>query len=233
MRNLALLLTCLVPALSAQVSSSETDRPSVRVHGESQVSAEPDEAQIDIGVVTQGATTEGATNENSRRVTAVVASLHALFPSALIKTVNFSVNPNFRYPKEGSPTVAGYTASDTVRLVLDDIGMLRNAISTALKAGASSANRLNFTLKSKSEKDVRAKALGEAASQAASSAEALAASLNLKLGRVLRVEEGQPVIVSPAPQIDLGSAQSSDTTPLSAGYIQVHANVNLTYELLQ
>ena len=94
-------------------------------------------------------------------------------------------------------------------------------------------NRLNFTLNADSEKRVRARALGEAASQAESNAEALAVSLKLKLGRVMLVEEGQPVVVSPAPQIDLGKAQSSDLMPISPGFIQVRANVNLVYELLE
>ena len=231
MRTLVILFVCLA-SLRAQVNS-ETDRPSVRVHGESQVSAEPDEAEIDVGVVTQGATSDVASTQNTQRVNAVVQSLRSLLPSANIKTINLSINPNFRYPKEGTPTISGYTADNTVRLIVDDINALRKVIDTALKAGASSVNRLNFTMRSQSEKNIRAQALGEAASQAATSAKALAASLNLKLGRVLRVEEGQPVVISPAPQIDLGRAQSSDMTPLSPGYIQVHANVNLTYELIQ
>ncbi|MDQ2711206.1 MAG: SIMPL domain-containing protein [Acidobacteriota bacterium] len=230
MRSLVILV-CLAP-LYAQVNP-EADRPSVRVHGESQVSAEPDEAEIDVGVVTQGATSDVASTLNTQRVNAVVQSLRSLLPSANIKTINFSINPNFRYPKEGAPTISGYTADNTVRLIVDDINVLRKVIDTALKAGASSVNRLNFTMRSQSEKDIRAQALGEAASQAATSAKALAASLKLKLGRILRVEEGQPIVISPAPQIDLGRAQSSDMTPLSPGYIQVHANVNLTYELIQ
>ena len=215
------------------MNTSETERPSVRVHGESEISAQPDQAEIDIGVVTQGNTSDAVSKENARKVDAVIHSLHVALPSAYIRTINVSVNPSFRYPKESAPTIAGYMASNTVRVVLDDLTMLSMAVSTALKSGASSANRLNFTLRSQSEREVRAKALGEAAAQAAGSAGALASSLKLKLGRILRVEEGQPIIVSPAPQIDLGPAQSSDLASLSPGYIRVHANVNVTYELIQ
>ncbi len=203
----------------------------MRVHGESQISVQPDQAEIDIGVLTQGATTDAVTKENGRKVEAVMQALHAALPSAQIKTINVSINPSFRYPKEGTPTIAGYTASNTIRVVLENFAVLGMAIDTALKGGASSINRLNFTLSSRSEREARARALEEAAIQAAGSAEALAHSLKLKLGRIMRVEEGQPIVVSPAPQIDLGPAQSSDLTSLSPGYIQVHANVNVTYEL--
>jgi uncharacterized protein YggE len=54
----------------------------------------------------------------------------------------------------------------------------------------------------------------------------------MKLGRLIRVEEGQPVVVSPARQISFGRAQSTDVTPISPGRIDVHADVNLTYEIL-
>ena len=118
-----------------------------------------------------------------------------------------------------------------MRLVLNDISLLQKIIDVATKSGANSINRLTFLLRD--EQTVRAKALGNAAVQAQSGAEALAASLKLKLGRLLRVEEGQPVIVSPARQISFGRAQSTEVTPISPGTIDVHADVNLTYEIVQ
>ncbi len=205
----------------------------MRVHGESQISAAPDQAELDIGVVSQAPSTESASAQNAQRVTAIVESLRALVPAADIKTINLSINPNFQYPKEGAPAIQGYTAENTVRVTVEDLAILRQVIETATKAGATSVNRLNFTLRTESEKEVRARALSQAAAQAASGAQALAAALKLKLGRILRVEEGQPVIISPAPQIDLDRARSSDMTPLSPGYIQVHADVNLVYELIE
>jgi len=47
------------------------------------------------------------------------------------------------------------------------------------------------------------------------------------------VEEGQPVIISPAREIELGKAESTEQTPILPGNIEVHANVKLTYELVQ
>jgi uncharacterized protein YggE len=204
--------------------------PYVRVHGEATISVEPDQAQIDIGVITQGATSQAASDANSKQASGVIDQLKAAIPSATIKTVNFSVNPNYKYAKEGgTPTILGYTANNTVRLELNDTALVRKVIDVATKSGANNVNRLNFTLKD--EKPYRARALGEAAAQARSSADALAASLHLKVGGVLQVDEGQPVIVSPARQVDFARAESNTETPLSPGNIDVHASVNVTFEL--
>jgi uncharacterized protein len=216
--------------MQAQEVTSAVEPPSVRVHGEATISVEPDQAQFDIGVVTQAATAKAATNQNAAQANALVQELRTLLPSSDIKTVNFSVNPDYRYPKEGGPaTITGYTANDTVRLLLNDISMIQKVIDTATKSGANSVNRLTFMLKD--EKAARARALGDAASQAESGAEALAGSLHLKLGRLLHVEEGQPVIISPPREVSFGKAQSTDITPISPGTIDVHADVNLTYEI--
>jgi uncharacterized protein YggE len=146
-------------------------------------------------------------------------------------TINFSVNPNYRYPAEGPPVIAGYTASNTVRLLLDDTSKLQSVIDIAITSGANSINRLAFTLHN--DNPVRAQALAEAASQARAGAQALAASMKIKLGRLLSVEEGQPVIVSPPREISFEKLQSTAVSPISPGTIDVHADVNVTYEIVQ
>lgn len=229
MRSAFLLLFALAP-LGGQNTGLRDEPPSIRVHGEATVSAEPDQAQLDIGVVTQASSVKAATDENAKQTKALIDELRTFIPAGAMKTINFSVNPNYRYPKDDSAaSITGYTANNTVRLLLDDISLLEKVIDVATKSGANSINRLAFSLKD--EKAVRARALANAATQAEAGAEALAASLNLRLGRLIRVEEGQPVVVSPARQFSFGKAESTDILPVSPGSIDVHADVNLTYEI--
>jgi uncharacterized protein len=214
--------------IQAQDSSQSRQITSVRVHGQATISVEPDQAQFDIGVVTQATTAKAATDQNARQSDALIHELEAAFPSATINGVNFSVNPNYQYPKEAAPTIAGYTASKTVRLLLNDISGLQTVIDIAVKSGATSINRLTFTVRN--EDAARGQSLAAAAHQAQAGAEALAASLQLRIVRLTSVEEGQPVIVSPPREISFEKLQSTNLTPISPGTIDVHADVDLTYE---
>ena len=209
--------------------------PYVRVHGEATISQPPDRVQLDVGVISQGATSEAAAELNSKQSKAVIDSLRQALPAGNIQTINFSVNPNYQYPKDGSPpTILGFTANNTVRLQIDDMKMLRNLIDAATKAGASNVNRVNFALRDESK--ARAEALGKAADQARAGAAALADRLHVKLGRLLRIEEEQPVIVSPGRQVELAASPEAGavrSTPIEPGSIDVHASVSLTFEVNQ
>jgi hypothetical protein len=228
--TLVTILLTGVALMPAQDVNSTRETPSVRVHGQSTLSVEPDQVQFDIGVVSQTADAKAATDQNTTRSNALVQELKAAFPSASIKAVNFSVNPNYQYPQEGTPTIAGYTANNTVRLLLNDISRLQTVIDIAIKSGANSINRLTFSLRN--EDSARAQALSAAARQAQAGADALAASLRLRLGRLLTIDEGQPVIVSPPREMSFDKLQSSNVAPIAPATIDIHADVDLTYELV-
>src|ERR1043166_1086292 len=227
MRWLGVVFLLCSPALLAQEKQVV---PLVKVHGQATVSVVPDQAQFDIGVVTQAATAKAASDQNATQSDNLVKQLSATFPSAVINTVNYSVNPNYRYPQNSAPTISGYTANNTVRILLSDLSRVQAVMDIAIKSGANSINRLQFSLQN--ENAARAKALGEAATQAKVEAEALASSLKLKLTRLLAVEEGQPVVVSPPREISFERLQSTNLAPIVPGTIDVHAEVDLSYEIV-
>jgi len=204
----ALLLGAAALAAAAQQITVPPSAPYVRVHGEATISRVPDRVQLDVGVISQGATSQASADLNARQSKAVIDSLRQALSAANVRTVNFSVNPNYQYPKDGSPpTILGYTANNTVRLQLDDLKLLPAVIEAATKAGASNVNRLNF-------------------------AAALADKLHVKLGRLLRIEEEQPVIVSPGRQVEFTAAPQAGAS-IEPGSIDIHASVSVTYEVNQ
>lgn len=227
-----LVLALSVPLFAQQVQFPPAV-PYIRVHGEATISAQPDRMQMDVGVISQASTSQAAAEANARQSNVVLEQLLKLVPAANIRTVNFSINPNYKYPADGGPpAVLGYTANNTVRLELDDLKALHSVIDAATKSGASNVNRVTFALRNESE--ARAQALGKAAGQAKAAAEALAKGMNVKLGRVLSVEEEQPVVVAPGRQVELapaGRSGAAETPAIEPGTIEIHASVRLTIEV--
>jgi uncharacterized protein YggE len=226
-------LTLISGGALGQELPDRTLRPSIRVTGEAIIKARPDQAQINVGVVTQAPNAQNAATRNAQQLDAVLAELRqALGAGAEIKTISYSLTPNYRYPREGGePTLTGYTATNVVEVTLNDLAQVGQVIDLATKSGANQVQRLQFTLKD--EQTVRAQALREAVTKARAKAEVIASALGAKVVRVLRVEESGPVLVQPylaeaAMQRDMAA---SVRTPIEPGTIEVRAVINLTLEI--
>jgi uncharacterized protein YggE len=234
---LALLVALALPGsgAAAQEPTDKTSIPSIRTSGEATISAKPDQAQIDIGVVTQAQSAQAAATQNAQRLDAVLAELRrALGPTSEIQTVSYTLSPNYRYPREGgTPTLTGYTATNVVQVKTSDLAQVGKVIDAATQSGANQIQRLHFTLKD--EMGVRAQALREAAQKARAKADAIASALGLRVVRVLRAEESSPVVrpVMSEAFVARGDVAAAPPTPVEPGTIEVRATVALTVEVAQ
>jgi uncharacterized protein len=216
----------------AQDGPDRNPRPSIRATGEAIVTAKPDQAQIDLGVVTQAQNAQDAASQNAQRLEAVISALRkALGQGTDIKSVGYSLSPNYRYPERGGqPTITGYTASNIIQVKTTDLAQVGKVIDTAIQAGANNIQALRFMLKD--EQAARTQALREAALKARAKADALASALGLKIQRVLFVEESAqsaPIPIYARAAMEASVAQ----TPVEPGTIDVRATVTLTVEVTQ
>lgn len=205
--------------------------PHVQTSGEATVTVRPDRAQIDVGVVTQADTSQAAVQQNAQKVEATMTRLRQLLGAgADIKTISYSVTPNYRYPQGGGePTITGYTATNIVRVTLDDLTKVGSVIDNAVLGGSNRIQNLRFMLKD--EAPVKAQALREAAVKARASANALADALGLRVVRVLSVAEGGSPVV-PMREVAFARADTA-STPIEPGTIEVTASVSLIMEVTQ
>ena len=218
---------------AAQTRDDRPRLPSITVTGEATVTARPDRAQVDIGVITQADTADAASNDNRKRADAVLAQLRgALGAGADIKTASFSISPNYRYPREGGqPTITGYTATNVVRVRMDDLGQVGKLIDLSTQSGANVIQQVQFSLKD--ERAVRTEALKQAAAEARSKAQAIAAALDLRITRILFVDESSPVVIPRVYQAAAMRTAGTAPTQLEPGTIDVHATISLTVEISQ
>jgi uncharacterized protein YggE len=205
------------------------DKSVVRASADAVVQVAPDRARVDVGVVSQAQTAQAAGEENARRVQQVMAELRKLVgPKAEIKTLYYSVQPNYRTPRPGgSPEIAGYTASNTVQVTLDDLSLVGKVIDGAMRSGANNIHGVQFSIRD--EKPARAQALAQAAQIARAEAEAIAKALGLRVIRVHGAEEGERQPVFPM-QTRMAMAEAAQT-PIEPGAIDVRGSVTVTLEV--
>ena len=219
----------------AQEAGDKIARPTIRVGGEATINAKPDQAELDLGVVSQATTGQAAAAQNAQKLDAVLAQLRKMLGSgADIKTLSYNLTPNYRYPKEGGqPSISGYTASNVIEIKTGDLPQVGKLIDAATQSGANTVQSLRFSLKD--EQPVLSQALRAAALKARAKADALASALGVKIVRVLHVDEGgQPMRPIYAESMTMrATAESAAPTPVEPGTIEVQASVTLTVEIAQ
>jgi len=230
---MGLLLTA-VHGHAQETGALHIQTPSVTAQGEAVITAEPDQAEIDIGVVTQARSAPEAAKENAKKVRDVIAEVKKIVgKDDEVKTAGYSLNPNYRYPQGGKPVITGYTATNTLRITIGNLANVGNLIDVSMQSGANSINRLAFTLKD--EHAVQLQALRVASQKASAKAKEMAGALGLKIVKILALNEGdrgvRPIIMPLARGAQMEAMTAASPTPVEAGTIEVRSSVTLTAEV--
>ncbi len=233
----ALLASLGIVLLLSSLSYAQQERNRVRplsvtANGEAIITVEPDQAEIDIGTVTQARSAPDASRENAEKLSKVVAELKKLLAQEdEIKTVSYSLTPNYHYPQGRKAEITGYTAANIVRITTGDLGLVAKLIDAAMQSGANTIHRLHFKLKD--EQAAQLQALRQASTRAQAKAEAMAAALGLKIVRILSLAEidrgVRPLVMAQARTAQL--EVSAPQTPIEAGTIEVRSSVTLVAEV--
>lgn len=215
--------------------------PTLTVSGEGEVSSPPDRAVVTLGAVAQAEQASAAQEQVNAVMRATIEAVRAIgIEEASISTVGVSLYPVYsdRQPRpagqrlepEPEPRIVAYRASNSVRVVIDDLSKVGDAIDAGVTAGANQVQGLSFELQDDTQ--ARGEALTAAAKQARAKAEALAAALGLSLDSVLAVSEGGVDVIGP--RMDYASARvslMSASTPVQPGQVDVQATVTIRYRI--
>jgi uncharacterized protein len=211
-----------IAAVAAGILTAQTTL-TIQAQGTATLSANPDQAQVTVSVITNGSTAQAAAQANATASTAVQNALKALNPAPVIQTVGYSVYPQYT----GAQILTGYTASNTIQVTTLDLSSIGSLIDTANQAGANSVSGVSFGLQNPDP--VKQQALTQAAKQARAHADAIAAGLGGKTGAVVSAVEG-----STYTPIYAGAGVVNGPgvpTPIQTGQVSVTANVTITFQL--
>jgi uncharacterized protein YggE len=227
MRRTWIVLAFTAVMAGTAAAQTVSQRGHIRAFGEASVAVTPDLAKLSVSITTQAATAQEASTQNATKSTAVFNALkQALGASGEIKTISYMVTPVYTYPRDGSPVLTGFTATNVVEVTISDLNRTGGIIDTAISAGATRVDSLRLTLKD--EEPARAQALRLAGQKARTRAEAIASGLNVRVGQLVSAEEGFVYILGNDMR---GTAPgAATTTPIEPGSLEIRAQITVQYE---
>ncbi len=217
-----------IPA-AAQSPSTAADGPVVVTTGEGVVKVAPDRGWVTIAAESRARSPREAQRANADAMAAVLAKVKgAGLPADAIRTSGYDLQPEFDY-NNGKQTLRGYVARNTIEVRVDDIGRVGEILDLAVGSGATNVSGVRFDLKDRAAAE--REALRKAVADARMRAEAAASGGNLKVDRILRIEEQRGSVEPPRPMMMMrqsAGAMESGQPPISPGELEVRAIVTIT-----
>lgn len=228
----ALALSSLLVVSPPGIQAQET---TMNVTGSGYVEVAPDRARLSFAVETEHEGAREAGEANARLMDRVITALRGTgIPDMRIETSGYSLTPRYA-PRSGNEPqrIAGYTARNTVEVIVDDVDAVGRLVDTALAAGANRVAGMGFEIRD--TEPHRQEALRRAVATARGEAEAMAEALGMRLGSPVTIQGGADF---PQPRsmfrADMGmamAAMESVPTPVEAGLQRVSATVSIQYRL--
>ena len=225
-----LVLLVLAPETSAAAQSTPLEPPVVVASGVGVVTAAPDQAWVRIGAESRSKNPKDAQQQNAQAMSGVQKKLAALgIAKESIKTDAIDQQLEYDYAS-GRQTPRGYVARNTIEVRVDDLAKLGEVLDAAVGSGATLLHGLRFDLKKR--EGLEREALQQAVAAAVARAESRAAGARRSIDRVIRIEEsfsgGEP---RPMMMMERSMVKQDATTPVSAGEIEIRAQVRVTASL--
>ncbi len=226
---LALLVAALAPVFAGSAMAASAKR-TITLSATGRVLARPDMARISTGVVSEAKTAREALDANSRAMARVIKGLKAQdIADADMRTSDFQVRPKYQHYRDGRPReIVGYQVSNTVHIRVRDLSRLGQILDMVVSLGSNQIGGIAFEVKN-AEK-LRDEARRKAVETAIARARLYARAAGVRLGKVLRIEEGGAAPV-PRPFAERTAIVAKAAPPIEAGSQTIEAHVTMTWSL--
>lgn len=220
----------LMLAAPAFAQSAQPAEPTVVMSGEGIVHAVPDRAWITITAESRATNPRDAQRRNVEAMSPVQAKLKSTGIAAdAMRTVGYDLQQEWDYVNNKRIS-RGYVARNSIEVRVEEVDRVGELLELAVGSGATSVGGIRFDLKDRArlERD----ALRLAVADARSKADAAAAGAGRTIDRILRIEEqgiaGPPMPVRMMREVALADASGGGAPPISAGQMEIKANVTVT-----
>jgi uncharacterized protein YggE len=214
----------------------------ISVSGTGKVTATPDLATVNIGVLSQGTTAVDVKNQNNSKVGKIIDFVKAQGVDAKdISTAQFSFYPQQNYGLGNStPTITGYQGNQTITVkvhgVDKDQTVLEKVLDGAVNNGANEINGVNLSVENPDA--LQQQAQKAAIADAKQKATDLAKEAGLNLGKVVSVSESSggypgplPYAMDSAPMGMGGGTAKSIAPSIQPGSQEISEVMTVTFEV--
>ena len=220
-------------ALTAGVARAQerAAQPSVIVtSGEAEVKRAADRAWVSINAESRSKDPKEAQKLNTDAMSAVMAKLKGMALGAdAIRTTSFELHPEFDYT-DGRQRLRGYVARNSIEVRVDEVTRVGEVLTAAVTSGATTVGGLRFDLKDRAAAE--REALQMAVQSARARAEAVAAGADVKIDRIIRIEDHRadmPDPPRPPVMMRMGAQEAmAADVPVTPGNLSIRASVTLT-----
>ncbi len=200
----------------------------VHVTGSYEQEVDPDIARVYVRISTVEDTAQEAEQENAEISNNVMNALREQGYEQ-IETERFSLQKKEEWdPETRKSEFEGYEMIHVLKVTTDQTGAAGMIVDTAINAGANEIERVVFDLSEQKRSEEMSEALQKASSDAKSRADALASSLNVRLGRIDSVSESNFNYV---PYARAEAYDMAGGTQISPGKVSVNAQVSVSYRI--
>ena len=214
-------------------AQSDSDDPTrtISVSGTGRVKAEPDVADINLGVTKQG---NDAMEASSKAAEAMDTMIEALLGLGIaendIQTTSLNLNPTYDW-EDNPPNIVGWEANNMVRVTVRDINSVGNVVDTATKAGATNVNGISFRVEDPTAAEAEARTAAVQAAELKATQLAQAAGVNI-VGVISISESGgqQPEPIYMARE-EMAFDSAAAGTPVLPGEVELSISVLVQYEI--
>lgn len=231
MKNLILILTCLLTFTMDYAQENQKITPLIHVQGEGKVYTTPDQVSVQVSVETKGKSASEIKKQNDIKIEAVLNAIKKFaIPKEDYQTDRISLNTQYDYDNKKH----SYYANQSIKILLKDISKYDGLMEAMVDAGINQINNVEF----KSSKLVffQSEARKKAMKDAKMKAEDYVSVLGQKIGKAITINDNSQTYY---PQVSNNyamakSADAMESAPretLAVGEIAIVANVSVSFAL--
>ena len=229
-----LIAILMVAVLISGCIQTATEENTINVAGESELSFEPDQAEVWAGISVVKLTADEAQTEANTVINAVIDGLrYKGISEDDIATEQLSLYEDRRW-ENGRHKTVGWRATQTLKIKTTDLSKVGAIVDIAVNNGANQINNINFGLSEEKEQEFKTQALAEATKNAKEKAETIAESLGARLGKIKTVSESNyyytPYMY--AMEAKAGSDAVAEAAVVMPGDVTVTGRISIVYEII-